>query len=62
MVFIRQFLAENGIPFRIQAAPQVTDRERFVQAGIDYENGRANYHYHDLPEEENRPPALRTGI
>ena len=55
MVFIRQSLAENGIPFRIQAAPQVTDRERFVQAGIDYENGKMNYHYHDLPEvEENR--------
>ena len=60
MVFIRQSLAENGIPFRIQAAPQVTDRERFVQAGIDYENGKVNYHYHDLPEmEENRPRRIR---
>ena len=56
MVFIRQSLAENGIPFRIQAAPQVSDRERFVQAGVDYENGKVNYHYHDLPEvEENCP-------
>ena len=60
MVFIRQSLAENGIPFRIRAAPQVNDRERFVQAGIDYENGKANYHYHDLPEmEENRPRRTR---
>ena len=60
MVFIRQSLAENGIPFRIQAAPQMNDRERFVQAGIDYENGKANYHYHDLPEmEENRPQRIR---
>ena len=60
MVFIRQSLAENGIPFRIQVAPQVSERDRFVQAGIDYENGKVNYHYHDLPEmEENRPQRTR---
>ena len=60
MVFIRQSLAENGIPFRIQATPQMNDRERFVQAGIDYENGKVNYHYHDLPEmNENRPRRTR---
>ena len=47
-VFIRQSIAENGIPFRIQATP-VSDRERFIQAGEDYENGRINYHYHELP-------------
>ena len=48
MVFIRQSIVENGIPFRIKA--QDTDFERFVQAGRDYENGRVNYHYHELPE------------
>ena len=52
MVFIRQSLVENGIPFRIKA-PQ-PDYDRFIQAGRDYENGRANYHYHELPEIEAR--------
>ena len=43
---------ENGIPFRIKA-PQ-PDYDRFIQAGRDYENGRVNYHYHELPEVEAR--------
>lgn len=42
MVFIRQSIVENGIPFRIKASD--SDYERFVQAGRDYENGRVNYH------------------
>ena len=52
MVFIRQSIVENGIPFRIKA-PQ-PDYDRFVQAGRDYENGRVNYHYHELSEGEAR--------
>ena len=51
MVFIRQSIVENGIPFRIKASD--SDYERFVQAGRDYENGRVNYHYHELPETDN---------
>ena len=51
MVFIRQSIVENGIPFRIKAPS--TDYERFVQAGRDYENGRVNYHYHELPKADN---------
>lgn len=52
MVFIRQSIADDGIPFRIKANRRMSERERFVQAGIDYENGKTNYHYHALPEEE----------
>lgn len=47
-VFIRQSIAENGIPFLIKAPDPNYDR--FVQAGRDYDNGRVNYHYHELPE------------
>ena len=42
MVFIRQSIVENGIPFRIKASS--SDYERF---------GRVNYHYHELPETDN---------
>ena len=52
MVFIRQSIVENGIPFRIKA--RQPDYDRFIQAGRDYENGRVNYHYHELPEAEAR--------
>ena len=52
MVFIRQSIVENGIPFRIKASQP--DYDRFIQAGRDYENGRVNYHYHELPEVEAR--------
>ena len=52
MVFIRQSIVENGLPFRIKA-PQ-PDYDRFIQAGRDYENGRVNYRYHELPEVEAR--------
>ena len=52
MVFIRQSIVENGIPFRIKA-PQ-PDYDRFIQAGRDYENGRVNYHYHELPAVKSR--------
>lgn len=51
MVFIRQSIADDGIPFRIKANRRMGDRERFVQAGVDYENGKVNYHYHDLPDD-----------
>ena len=57
MVFIRQSLVENGIPFRIKASN--VERERFVQAGRDYENGRRNYHYHELPEADAVTPRGR---
>lgn len=52
MVFIRQSIADDGIPFLIKANRNMGERERFVQAGIDYENGKVNYHYHELPDDE----------
>ena len=49
MVFIRQSINDNAIPFKI-SAKNVAYHEKLEQAFRDYENGKKNYHYHDLIE------------
>ena len=50
MVFIRKSLDERGIPFAVCANKNSTYHEKLMQARHDWENGRTNYHYHDLIE------------
>lgn len=49
MVFIRQSLNERGIPFKV-SAKNAAYHEKLEQAFRDWDNGRKNYHYHDLIE------------
>ena len=49
MVFIRKSLAEHGIPFAV-CAKNSAYHEKLMQAKHDWEDGRKNYHYHDLIE------------
>ena len=58
-VFLRQSINEQGIPFKV-CAPNSAYHEKLLQARRDYENGKKNYHYHDLIEvdaEEKTPKA-----
>lgn len=61
-VFIRQAIAEDGIPFRIHAERRDADSRRFIQAGLDYDNGRVNYHYHELPKEDAQAEKLHAQV
>ena len=49
MVFIRQSINDNAIPFKVSAR-NAAYQEKLMQAKHDWENGRKNYHYHDLIE------------
>ena len=49
MVFIRQSINDKAIPFKV-SAKNVTYHEKLMQAKRDYENGKKNYHFHDLIE------------
>ena len=49
MVFIKQSLNDQGIPFRV-CAKNAAYHEKLLQAKRDWENGRKNFHYHDLIE------------
>ena len=49
MVFIRQSINNNAIPFRV-SAKNAAYHEKLMQAKRDWENGRKNFHYHDLIE------------
>jgi DNA-damage-inducible protein J len=51
MVFIRQSINEQCIPFRVSARNAIY-HEKLLQAKRDWENGRKNFHYHDLIEVE----------
>ena len=51
MVFIKQSVNDNAIPFRV-SAKNAAYHEKLMQAKRDWENGRKNYHYHDLIEVE----------
>ena len=51
MVFIKQSVNDNAIPFRV-SAKNAAYHEKLMQAKRDWENGRKNYHYHDLVEVE----------
>ena len=51
MVFIKQSVNDNAIPFRV-SAKNAAYHDKLMQAKRDWENGRKNYHYHDLIEIE----------
>ena len=44
MVFIKQSINDNAIPFKI-SAKNVAYHEKLEQAFHDWDNGRKNYHY-----------------
>ena len=59
MVFIRQSINDNAIPFKI-SAKNVAYHAKLQKAFDDWENGRKNYHDHDLIEvdaDESMPKA-----
>ena len=54
-MFIRQLVAHRGIPFEVRMPDHpLSSSTQIQQALLDYENGRKNYHYHELPEEDGR--------
>ena len=55
MVFIKQSINERGIPFKV-SAKSAAYHEKLEQAFRDYENGKKNYHFHDLIEVEDESP------
>ncbi len=48
-VFLNQSINERAIPFRV-CAPGSEYHEKLLQAKRDYEDGKKNFHYHDLIE------------
>ena len=59
MVFIKQSVNDNAIPFRV-SAKNAAYHEKLMQAKRDWENGRKNYHYHDLIDVEGDNAKPRT--
>ena len=54
-MFIRQLVADRGIPFEVRMPDNsLSNPARIRQAMLDYENGKKNYHYHELPDEGSR--------
>lgn len=51
MVFIRQSINDQGIPFKI-SAKNAAYHEELLQAKRDWENGRKNFHEHTDEEVE----------
>ena len=49
MVFIKQSINANAIPFKV-SAKNAAYHEKLMQAKRDWENGKKNFHYHDLIE------------
>ena len=47
-IFLRQVVARQAIPMELRYDP-LTDPARLEQAFSDYEDGRKNYHFHELP-------------
>ena len=47
-IFLKQVVARRAIPMELKYDP-LTDPARLEQARLDYENGRKNYHFHELP-------------
>lgn len=45
-LFLKQTLIRNALPFAVTG--EETDRERIERALTDYDNGKKNYHYHEL--------------
>lgn len=52
-IFIRQLIARRGIPFEVCVPDNpLASSDRIRQAMQDYDNGRKNYHFHELPAED----------
>ena len=51
MVFIRQSINDQGIPFKV-SAKNAAYHEKLLQAKRDWENGRKNFHEHTDEEVE----------
>ena len=52
-IFIRQLIARRGIPFEVCVPDNpLASSDRIRQAMQDYDNGRKNYHFHELPTED----------
>lgn len=52
-IFIRQFIARRGIPFEVCVPDNpLASSDRIRQAMQDYDNGRKNYRFHELPAED----------
>ena len=56
MVFIKQSINEQCIPFKV-SAKNAAYHEKLLQAKRDWENGRKNFHYHDLIEVDDEADA-----
>ena len=53
MVFIKQSINQQGIPFKV-CANNLAYHEKLLQAKRDWENGRKNFHEHDLIEVDDK--------
>ena len=52
-IYIRQLIARRGIPFEVRVPDNpLSSPDSIRQAMQDYENGRKNYHFHELPADE----------
>ena len=63
MVFIKQSINDQSIPFKV-CAKNAVYHEKLLQAKRDLENGRKNFHYHDLVEvdDEADAPTSKTRV
>lgn len=64
-IFIRQTIDRRALPFEVRACTNpLAAPDRIHAAMNDYDNGKRNYHYHELPalttEASRLPNASRT--
>ena len=60
-IFIRQLIARRGIPFEVRMPDNpLSSPDRIRQAIQDYDNGKKNYHFHELPADEDTSPSENT--
>lgn len=60
-IFIRQLIARRGIPFEVRVPDNpLSSPDRIRQAIQDYDNGKKNYHFHELPADEDTSPSENT--
>ena len=61
-VFLNQSITERGIPFMVRL-PNSEYHEKLLQAKRDYEDGKKNFHEHDLikvDEKAEKPAKTKT--
>ena len=58
-IFVRQLIARRGIPFEVRLPSNpLASPDRIRKALQDYDDGRKNYHFHELPEDEDASHAV----